>query len=52
MTLLNAAESYFAAGDKAKAREYGKKAMAAAENESPQMKKYIEGQVKKYDEEK
>jgi thiol-disulfide isomerase/thioredoxin len=50
MALLNVAESYFATGDKAKAQEYGKKALAAAEADSPAVKKYIEGQVKKYDE--
>ena len=48
--LLGLANAYFAAGDKAKAQETGKKAMAAAENDSPALKKYIEGQVKKFDE--
>ncbi|MBY0514073.1 MAG: hypothetical protein K2P78_09210 [Gemmataceae bacterium] len=39
-----------AAGDKATAHEYGKKAVAAAEGDSPGVKNYIQGQVKKYDE--
>src|SRR5262249_55971591 len=50
LALLNAVESHFAGGDKAKAQEYGKKALSAAENDSPQLKQYIEKQVKKYDE--
>ncbi len=47
--VLGLANAYFAAGNKAKAQEYGKKALAAAENDSPALKKYIEGQVKKFD---
>jgi thiol-disulfide isomerase/thioredoxin len=47
LALLVAANAYAAAGDKAKAAEYGKKAMAAAANESPGLKSYVEGQVKK-----
>lgn len=50
LALVNVANSYFAAGDKAKAQEYGKKAMAAAEADSPGLKNYIQGQVKKFDE--
>ena len=48
--LLNVAEAYFVTGDKAKAKEYGEKAIAAAS--SPQQKQAIERMVKKYDEEK
>jgi thiol-disulfide isomerase/thioredoxin len=48
--LLSAADAHFGAGDKAKAREYGAKAVAAAAN--PQQKAAIERMVKKYDEEK
>lgn len=45
--LLTAANACYAAGNKAKAQEYGKKALAAAEGESPALKNYIEGQLKK-----
>lgn len=48
VALVSVAESHFAAGDKAKAKEYGAKAVAAADSE--QMKASIEKLVKKYDE--
>jgi len=46
--LLNMAETQFALGDKAKAKEFGAKAIAAAS--SPDLRKAIENIVKKYDE--
>jgi thiol-disulfide isomerase/thioredoxin len=46
--LLTAANACHAAGDKTKAAEYAKKALSAAEGESPQLKTYIEGQIKKF----
>jgi len=48
--LLNVADAHFAAGDKAKAREYGAKALAAADN--PRTKEAVERMIKKYDDEK
>ena len=48
--LLNLAETYFAMGDKAKAVEYGRKAVAAAD--VAPMKRYIEQRIKAYDEKK
>jgi thiol-disulfide isomerase/thioredoxin len=42
-------QAYFAAGDKEKAKKAGKKALDAAANESPALKRYIEGEVKKFD---
>jgi thiol-disulfide isomerase/thioredoxin len=48
-SLLNVADGYFATGDKAKAREYGAKAVEAA---TPQQKAAVERIVKKYEEEK
>ena len=50
--LLNLAESYFALGEKEKAREYGAKAVGASTGESDAMKKYVQAQVKKFDDEK
>ena len=50
--LLTLAQAHFAAGDKAKAKDFGAKAVAAAEKESVQLKGYIEAQVKKFDDEK
>jgi thiol-disulfide isomerase/thioredoxin len=52
IALYNVAESYFAAGDTAKAKEYGQKAVAAAEGSSPGLKTAIKKQVEKYDGEK
>jgi thiol-disulfide isomerase/thioredoxin len=48
MALLNLAETHFAAGDKAKAKECGAKALAAAEKDAPGVKRYVETQVKKF----
>jgi thiol-disulfide isomerase/thioredoxin len=50
MALMNVAETHFALGNKAKAKEYGAMAMAAASN--PQQKQSIEQRVKKYEDEK
>jgi hypothetical protein len=50
MALMNLAETHFALGNKAKAKEYGGMAVAAASN--PQQKQAIEQRVKKYDDEK
>lgn len=50
LALVNVANAHFAAGDKAKAQEYGKKAMSAAEKESAGLKNYIQSQIKKFDE--
>jgi hypothetical protein len=49
IALLNAAESYHAAGEPAKAKEYGAKAVAAAGGESEQVRKYVERQVQNFD---
>jgi thiol-disulfide isomerase/thioredoxin len=48
--LYNLAEAYFAVGDKAKARDYGAKAIAAADNDN--IKKQLETLTKKYEDEK
>jgi len=50
LALYYLAEAHFAFGDKAKAQETGKKALAAAENESAGLKNFITTQVKKFDE--
>lgn len=50
--LWNLAELYFALGDRVKAKEYGAKAIAAGEGETEQVRKYIQQQIKKFDEEK
>ena len=50
--LLSVAEAYLANGDKAKAKDFGAKATAAAEGEPANIKKYVETQVKKFDDEK
>lgn len=44
--LMNVAEAHFASGDKAKAKEYGAKAVAAAD---PRQKAAVESAVKKYE---
>jgi hypothetical protein len=46
LALYNMAETYFAKGDKAKAQEYGKKAVEAAE---PQYKAFLEKRLKAYE---
>jgi len=47
--LINLASTYFAAGDKAKAKEYAGKAVAAAAGEAAALKQYIEQQAKRFD---
>ncbi|HSQ58041.1 MAG TPA: hypothetical protein VLM40_20115, partial [Gemmata sp.] len=49
MGLYYVAEAHFAAGDKSKAQEMGKKALEAAEKESPVYKNYIQKQIKKFE---
>ena len=44
------AEAYFASGEKEKAKETGKKALAAAEKEPAGLKTFITNQVKKFEE--
>jgi len=48
--LWNLAESYFVLGEREKARVFGAKAIDASVGESEAMKKYIQQQIKKYDE--
>jgi len=48
--LMNVADTHFALGDKAKAKEYGEKAVEAAK--TPALKKSLETRVKKFDDEK
>jgi thiol-disulfide isomerase/thioredoxin len=50
VALFFTAEAYFASGDKAKAKELGAKAVAAADNDN--LKKQIEMLIKKYDDKK
>jgi len=47
--LLTVAEAHFANGDKTKAKEFGAKAVAAADKESDGIKKFVENQVKKFE---
>jgi thiol-disulfide isomerase/thioredoxin len=47
--LLTLAEAHFANGDRAKAKEFGAKAVAAAEAESLGLKKFVADEVKKFD---
>jgi thiol-disulfide isomerase/thioredoxin len=49
MALLNVAESYHAAGDAAKAKDYGGKAIAAAAGEPEQVRQFIQRQVQTFD---
>jgi thiol-disulfide isomerase/thioredoxin len=49
VALINLASTYFAAGDKAKAKEYRKKAVEAASKESPGLKRRVEEEAKKID---
>jgi thiol-disulfide isomerase/thioredoxin len=49
LALLNLASTHHAAGDKAKAKEYGKKAVEAASKESAGLKRYVEQEAKKLD---
>ncbi|MFO0843334.1 MAG: redoxin family protein [Gemmataceae bacterium] len=50
MALVNLASTHFAAGNKEKAREYGKRAVEAAEDEPARVKQSIEKQVKQFEE--
>jgi len=50
MALLNVAEAHFALGDKAKAKDFGVKATAAAETATDAIKSRIATAVKKFDE--
>jgi tetratricopeptide (TPR) repeat protein len=50
--LIDLASTYFDAGDKAQAKEYARKAVEAAAGESAGLKKYIEQQAQKFDDEK
>jgi thiol-disulfide isomerase/thioredoxin len=50
--LIGAADANFTAGNKEKAKEYATKAVAAAENDTPAIKKFIGDQAKKYLDEK
>jgi thiol-disulfide isomerase/thioredoxin len=50
MALMNVADAHFALGDRAKAKEFGAKAVAAAK--IPALKANLEKRVAKYDEEK
>ena len=47
--LISLAATYFVAGDKAKAREYSRKAIKAAAEESPAIRQYVEQQARKID---
>jgi thiol-disulfide isomerase/thioredoxin len=49
--LIDLASTYFASGDKARAREYGRKALAAAA-ESAELRQYIEQEAKRLDDAK
>jgi thiol-disulfide isomerase/thioredoxin len=49
LALINLASTYYAAGDKAKAKEYGKKAVEAASKESAGLKRYVEKEAEKFD---
>jgi thiol-disulfide isomerase/thioredoxin len=50
VALFFVAQAHFANGDKAKAKDFGAKAVAAADNDG--LKKQIEGLIKKFDDEK
>ena len=52
IALYFVAEAHFANGDKAKAKDFGAKAVAAADSDSDSLKKQLETQAKKYDDEK
>src|SRR5207244_11265335 len=47
--LIELASTYFAIGDKAKAREYGQKAVEAAAGESAELRQYIAQEAKRLD---
>jgi thiol-disulfide isomerase/thioredoxin len=50
--LLTVAEAHFANGDRAKAKEFGAKAVAASEKEQDYIKKIVAKEVSKFDDEK
>jgi hypothetical protein len=50
--LIDLAESYFVIGDKAKAKDYARKAVAAAAGESAELRQYIGKQARRLDHEK
>jgi len=50
LALLGVADAHFAAGDKKQAKEFGAKALAAAESESEGLKNYVARQVKRFEE--
>jgi thiol-disulfide isomerase/thioredoxin len=50
--VLNVAQAHFANGDRAKAKEFGAKAVAAAEKESEAVQKSVERETKKFEDEK
>jgi hypothetical protein len=52
LALINLASTYFAAGEKARAREFGQKAVKAAAGESAGLKRYVEQQAKRFDDTK
>jgi thiol-disulfide isomerase/thioredoxin len=47
--LINLASTCFAAGDRDRAREYGRKAVEAAAGESPELKRHIEQEARMFD---
>ncbi|OWK34545.1 Thiol:disulfide oxidoreductase related to ResA [Fimbriiglobus ruber] len=49
LALLGVADAHFAAGDKAKAKEFADKAVTAADGESAGLKNFVKNQVKKFD---
>jgi thiol-disulfide isomerase/thioredoxin len=50
--LITLADTYLAVGDKAKAKEYARKAVEAAAGESGALKQYIEKQARMFDDDK
>ena len=50
--LLAVAEAHFALGNKEKARDFGAKAVAVTEKENAGVKRYVENQVKKFEDKK
>ena len=51
-SLLNLADAYLVSGEKAKAKEYARKAMAAAAGEPSTFQQYIEKEARKLGAEK
>jgi hypothetical protein len=52
MALITLANAHFAAGNTARAKEYGAKALAASDKPPAEIRQYIETRIKEYDEEK